>query len=83
MQALCLLSEFLPFHDMHDLLYLELPDNLPSVDSVLTALGDGSLSPDSSDDPSWADAMASPEHEYWIAGGRDELKSLKDLKSSP
>ena len=24
--------------------------------------------------------MASPEREYWIAGGRDELKSLKDLK---
>ena len=24
--------------------------------------------------------MASSEREYWIAGGRDELKSLEDLK---
>jgi len=33
-----------------------------------------------SDDPSWAEAIASPECEYWIAGGREELKSLEDLK---
>ena len=24
--------------------------------------------------------MNSPEREYWIAGGREELKSLEDLK---
>jgi len=33
-----------------------------------------------SDDPSRAEAIASPKHEYWIAGGREELKSLEDLK---
>ncbi len=31
------------------------------------------------DDPSWAEALASPEHEYWITGGQEELKSLSDL----
>jgi len=31
------------------------------------------------DDPSWAEALASPECEYWIAGGREELQSLSDL----
>jgi len=45
-------------------------------------LSDGSLtlSPETSDDPTWAEAMASPKCEYWIAGGRKELKSLEDLK---
>jgi Reverse transcriptase (RNA-dependent DNA polymerase) len=34
---------------------------------------------DSCDDPSWAEALTSPDREYWIAGGCDELNSLKDL----
>ena len=45
-------------------------------------MADGSMEPilDSGDDPLWADALASPECEFWIAGGREELKSLEDLK---
>jgi hypothetical protein len=35
---------------------------------------------DDDDDPLWATTLASPEHEYWVAGARDELKSLEDLK---
>jgi hypothetical protein len=35
---------------------------------------------DSDDNPSWASALASPEREYWIAGGHEELRSLADLK---
>jgi len=31
-------------------------------------------------EPSWAQALASPEREFWIAGGRKELNSLEDLK---
>lgn len=55
---------------------------LLSVDAVLNALSDGSLEPafEDDDEPSWHHAMASDEREYWIAGGRDELKSLEDLK---
>ena len=43
---------------------------------------DGTLEPtlDTDDEPTWAQAMGSDECEYWIAGGRDELKSLEDLK---
>ena len=32
------------------------------------------------DDPSWRKALASPEREYWVAGAREELRSLKDLQ---
>jgi Reverse transcriptase (RNA-dependent DNA polymerase) len=44
-------------------------------------MADGTIEPvlDSGDDPSWEEALASKEREYWIAGGRDELKSLEDL----
>jgi hypothetical protein len=35
---------------------------------------------DLSDDPTWAQALASSECEYWIAGARDELESLEKLK---
>ena len=80
MQAL--LSKFIPFHDTHDLLPLDFDDIFLPIESILSALTDGTLSPvlDSTDDPSWAEAMASSERKYWIAGGRDELKSLADLK---
>ena len=77
------LSEYADVRDTHDLIpadiYLE---GLTSVDEVLAALSDGSIQPtiDIDDEPSWAEAMASDEREYWIAGGREELKSLEDLK---
>lgn len=35
---------------------------------------------DSGDDPTWADALALPNYKYWVAGGREEIQSLKDLK---
>jgi hypothetical protein len=49
---------------------------------VFSALANGSIEPilNSDDEPSWTQALTSPEREYWIAGGRDELKSLEDLK---
>ena len=78
------LSEYSPVRDTHDLLPADLPieELPPSVEEVLAALSDGSLQPvvDPEDEPLWAHAMASNEREYWIAGGRDELKSLADLK---
>jgi len=45
-------------------------------------LSDGSFEPElePDDEPTWAQALASPDCEYWIVGGRDELKSLEDLK---
>jgi hypothetical protein len=64
------------------LLPLNLSDIPPAtVDSVLSAITDGSLEPstDLDDDPLWSEAMASPEREYWIAGAHDELRSLADL----
>ena len=54
-----------------------------TIDDVLSALSDGSFEPsptDLNDEPTWEQAMASGEREYWIAGGRDELKSLEDLQ---
>jgi hypothetical protein len=76
------LSKFTPIRDSHEIFLMEvLIDDLLITD-VLTTLTDGSLSPelDSGDDPSWADALASPDHEYWIAGAHEELKSLEDLQ---
>jgi hypothetical protein len=77
------LSEFVPFIDSHSLLPLDISDlSTFSIDSVLSAIVDGSLEPsvDSDDDPLWAEAMASPEREFWIAGARDEIRSLEDLR---
>jgi transposase InsO family protein len=77
------LSEYSPYRDSHDLIPLDLSsDSNTTLDEVLTAITGGSLEPDidSGDDPSWADALRSPEREYWISGARDELKSLEDLK---
>jgi hypothetical protein len=57
------LTEFAPIHDSHKIFPVELQiDNLP-VSEVLTAISDGSLSPelDSGNNPSWADALASPD----------------------
>ena len=77
------LSEFSDFRDTHDLLPLDLPDacSLP-LDVFLSDIETGSVLPtcDTTDDPSWKDALASPECEYWIAGAREELRSLEDLQ---
>jgi len=70
--------------DSHCLIPLdvELSDATQPIGEVLNAiaLGGADLSVDSNDDPSWTDAVASPEREYWIAGARDELQSLEQLK---
>ena len=77
------LAEYSDVHDTHELFPADISiESLPlSVDDALTALGNGSLSPvpADNDEPLWAQAMASSEREYWIAGARDELKSLEDL----
>ena len=80
------LTEFAPFRRTHFLIATDLdadfPVSLLSMDEVLSSLAEGNIIPilDSGDEPSWEQALASPEREYWIAGGRDELKSLEDLK---
>ena len=85
-QAQALLAEFAPVRDTHFLIPTDLDsDDLTasqSLEEVLSAIADGSMEPflDSGDDPSWADALASPDREFWITGGREEIKSLQDLK---
>ena len=77
------LSEFSEFHFSHDLLPLDLPPNfIDPVNAFLSDIETGSLEPtcDTGDDPSWAEAIASPEREYWIAGACEELRSLMDLQ---
>lgn len=82
--ALTFLEEYAPVRKTHDLF----PTNIlvkgppPSVDNVLTALSNGTIQPisDDDDEPLWAQAMASPECEYWVAGMHEELKSLQDMK---
>ena len=83
--AAALLMEYSSVRDTHDLIPADISvKGLTSVDNVLSALADGSLEPtvdsESDDDPLWAQAIASDEREYWIAGGRDELKSLQEMK---
>ena len=78
------LAEYSTVRDTHDLIPTDISVEgpPPTIDTVLTALSNGSLEPSLADDdePTWSQAMASSEREYWIAGGRDELKSLQDLK---
>jgi transposase InsO family protein len=77
------LSEYAPVRDTHHLipLSLDFPSGSYSVDEALSAIstGDTKTMLDGDDDPLWASAMSSPNREYWIAGARDELKSLEDL----
>ena len=77
------LAEFSAVCDTHCLLPVSLCDSSPSltVSEALAALATGNTEPllDEDDDPLWAKALTSPEREYWIAGARDELKSLSDL----
>ena len=67
------LSEYSDVSDTHDLIPTDLSfeGTPPSVDYILSALSDGSLvpTPYDEDEPLWAQAMASNEQEYWIAGG--------------
>jgi len=76
------LSEFSDLRETHDLLFLDLPPdfNLP-LQAFLSDIETGSLEPtcDTDDDPSWREALALPDREYWIAGAREELRSLQDL----
>jgi hypothetical protein len=78
------LSEFSPFHDYYTLLPLDTSNISPhSLESVLSAIANGSLEPyydADDDDPKWTEAMASLEHEFCIASAYNELKSLKELQ---
>jgi transposase InsO family protein len=80
--ARALLAEFSKVSHSHELLPLAVPDLSLSPEFVLSAIADGSMEPsiDTGDDPSWADALTSPDREYWIAGAREEIQSLKDLR---
>ena len=81
--ASAFISEFSLMRDMHDLLPLEVSSiAFASLDDALSAMTDGSTEPvlDADDNPTWASTLMSPEREYWIAGGHEELKSLADLK---
>jgi hypothetical protein len=53
-----------------------------SIEEMFATLSSGDTEPvlETDDDPTWATALASFEHEYWIAGARNEIKSLEDLK---
>jgi len=81
--ALAILTEYSDVRDTYELLHTDLClDDTLSIEDALAALSDSSFKPElePDDEPIWAQALASPEHEYWIVGGRDELKSLKDLR---
>jgi Reverse transcriptase (RNA-dependent DNA polymerase) len=81
MHASALLSEFAPFYDTHMLVPLSTDVPFPSIDDALHAIASGSTDPVliDNDDPSWSEALASPEWEFWIAGGCEELRLLADL----
>jgi hypothetical protein len=76
------LAEYSPLSHSHELLPVSVSDSSLPVDYVLSAIADGSLEPalDTGDDPLWKEVLASSEREYWIAGARKEIKSLKDLQ---
>lgn len=77
------LSEYATVQDTHELIPAEIClEGFTSVDEVLAALSEGLIEPtiDIDNEPSWAEAMASNECKYWIAGRCEELKSLEDLK---
>ena len=80
--ASALLTEFSPLRGSHELLPLSVDDPSLPVDIILSAIADGSLEPalESNDDPLWKEAISSSEREYWIAGAREEIQSLKDLQ---
>jgi hypothetical protein len=51
-----------------------------SVPDLIATIADGSLEPELEDELKWHEALRSPEREYWIAGGHDEVRSLDALK---
>ena len=77
------LAEYAPVRDTHCLFPVSLDASSASlsVSEVLAALTTGNTQTilDDDDDPAWSTALNSAEREYWIAGARDELKSLQDL----
>ena len=77
------LAEYAPLRDTHYLLPLTLDASSAtlSVNEVLTALvtGNTETAISDDDDPLWSAAINGTEKEYWIAGVREELKSLQDL----
>jgi transposase InsO family protein len=77
------LAEYSEVRDTHTLLPISLSSASESlsVNEVLAALATGNteLALDEDDDPLWSSALDSPEREFWVAGAREELKSLKDL----
>ena len=81
-QAIALLAKYSLLHNSHNLLPLSVSDSSLFPDFVLSALADGLLKPevDIRDDPLWKDALQSSEHEYWIAGAKEEIQSLKNLQ---
>jgi hypothetical protein len=75
------LAEFSPFCNSHDLLPLNVTStDATSVPDLIAAIADGSLELDLEDELKWHEALRSPEREYWIAGGHDEVRSLEALK---
>jgi len=76
------LSEFSDLHEIHDLLFLDLPPDfdLP-LQAFLSDIKIGSLEPtcDTDSDPSWHEALALPDCKYWIASTHEKLRSLQDL----
>lgn len=71
------LAKFSPFCDSHNLLPLDMSfTDAISIPDLVTAIADGSLEPELEDEPKWHKALQSPEREYWIAGGHDEVHSL-------
>jgi hypothetical protein len=71
-RTMAFLTEYSPLCESHDLIPMELPtDAEPTIDEVLAAIADGTMEPeiDPDDEPKWADTIALPEREYWIAGG--------------
>jgi hypothetical protein len=78
------IADFSNVRESHDLIpiNIDLENELLSIDETIAAISDRTIAPttDPGDNPSWEEALASPNREYWIDGGCDELKSLKDLK---
>jgi hypothetical protein len=78
------IADFSNIRESHDLIPIDIDlENEPlSIDKMIAAISDGTIAPttDPRDNPLWEEALASPDCEYWIDGGRDELKSLKELK---
>src|SRR5713101_3234636 len=75
------LAEFDLFCNSHNLIPLDVTSaDTASMPELVAAIADGSFEPELEDEPKWHEALWSPEQEYWIAGGHDEVHSLQELK---